>query len=127
RAVCRRESDGTLTSPYADPAPVIGPLAPRVGPHAYDLGASRAGRLTAPRGGEVVRVGQDAAAPGDPEADTASEPAQPSSEAQSPGAGDARTRLRGLPTRRGPGRGLAGPLLIAARRRATSPFRPARR
>ena len=41
-----------------------------------------------------------AAAPGDPEADTASEPSQPSSEAQSPEAGDARTRLRGLPTRR---------------------------
>ncbi|MBE8527042.1 DUF3499 domain-containing protein [Amycolatopsis sp. H6(2020)] len=100
RTMCRREADWTLTYAYADSTAVIGPLAPRVEPHAYDLCTFHADRLTAPRGWEVVRVGQDAAAPGDPEADTASEPSQPSSEAQSPEAGDARTRLRGLPTRR---------------------------
>ena len=99
RTMCRREADWTLTYAYADSTAVIGPLAPRVEPHAYDLCAVHADRLTAPRGWEVVRVGQDAAS-ADPGAAAEAEPAGSSPEAQSPDAGDARSRLRGLPTRR---------------------------
>jgi hypothetical protein len=35
---------------------VLGPLAAYVEPHCYDLCADHAGRLTAPRGWEVVRL-----------------------------------------------------------------------
>jgi hypothetical protein len=46
----------TLTYVYADSTAVLGPLATLAEPHSYDLCAAHAGRLTAPRGWEVVRL-----------------------------------------------------------------------
>jgi uncharacterized protein DUF3499 len=46
----------TLTYVYRDSTAVLGPLAAYVEPHCYDLCADHAGRLTAPRGWEVVRL-----------------------------------------------------------------------
>lgn len=66
RSFCQREAVATLTYAYSDSTAVIGPLATHVEPHAYDLCSFHAGRLTAPRGWEVLRLdyGQDDA-PGD--------------------------------------------------------------
>lgn len=41
---------------YADSTAVLGPLAPDVEPHCYDLCEPHAARLTAPRGWELVRI-----------------------------------------------------------------------
>lgn len=46
----------TLTYVYADSTAVLGPLATYAEPHCYDLCAEHAGRLTVPRGWEVVRL-----------------------------------------------------------------------
>jgi Protein of unknown function (DUF3499) len=46
----------TLTYVYRDSTAVLGPLAAYVEPHCYDLCADHAGRLTAPRGWDVVRL-----------------------------------------------------------------------
>lgn len=62
RMTCQRAATLTLTYAYAESTVVIGPLATRVEPHAYDLCAVHASRLTAPRGWEVVRL-EAAAAP----------------------------------------------------------------
>lgn len=62
RTVCQREATSTLTYAYADSTAVIGPLATRVEPHAYDLCEVHAARLTVPRGWEILRL------PGAPQA-----------------------------------------------------------
>lgn len=41
---------------YSDSTAVLGPLAQLAEPHSYDLCGEHAGRLTAPRGWEIVRV-----------------------------------------------------------------------
>lgn len=41
---------------YSDSTAVLGPLATLAEPHSYDLCSEHAGRLTAPRGWEVVRL-----------------------------------------------------------------------
>ncbi len=46
----------TLTYVYQDSTAVLGPLAQLAEPHSYDLCSEHAGRLTAPRGWEVVRL-----------------------------------------------------------------------
>jgi hypothetical protein len=46
----------TLTYVYRDSTAVLGPLAAYVEPHCYDLCEKHAGRLTAPRGWDVVRL-----------------------------------------------------------------------
>jgi hypothetical protein len=46
----------TLTYVYADSTAVLGPLAPQVEPHSYDLCESHGARLTAPRGWELIRI-----------------------------------------------------------------------
>ncbi len=46
----------TLTYVYSDSTAVLGPLATYAEPHCYDLCATHAQRLTAPRGWEVVRL-----------------------------------------------------------------------
>lgn len=46
----------TLTYVYLDSTAVLGPLAQQAEPHTYDLCDTHAGRLTAPRGWEVVRL-----------------------------------------------------------------------
>lgn len=46
----------TLTYVYSDSTAVLGPLATWAEPHTYDLCATHAARLTAPRGWEVLRL-----------------------------------------------------------------------
>jgi hypothetical protein len=45
----------TLTFVYSDSTAVVGPLATVREPHSWDLCVSHAGRITAPRGWELVR------------------------------------------------------------------------
>ena len=59
RAACGQPAVATLTYVYADSTAVVGPLAAYAEPHCYDLCAVHAGRLTAPRGWEVVRLPTD--------------------------------------------------------------------
>lgn len=54
----------TLTYVYADQTAVVGPLATRAEPHAYDLCQLHSERLSAPRGWEVLRLAPDPAASG---------------------------------------------------------------
>lgn len=59
RTACGRAAVATLTYVYADSTAVLGPLAGYAEPHSYDLCVEHAGRLTAPRGWEVVRLTPD--------------------------------------------------------------------
>ncbi len=63
RAGCPHPAAATLTYVYSDSTVVLGPLATYAEPHAYDLCAEHAGRLTAPRGWEVVRLDTGAPPP----------------------------------------------------------------
>jgi Protein of unknown function (DUF3499) len=45
----------TLTFVYSDSTAVVGPLATAPEPHSWDLCVSHAGRITAPRGWDLVR------------------------------------------------------------------------
>lgn len=63
RAGCTRPATATLTYVYADSTAVLGPLATYAEPHAYDLCAEHSGRMTAPRGWDVVRLATDQPAP----------------------------------------------------------------
>ncbi|MHB8450344.1 MAG: DUF3499 domain-containing protein [Mycobacteriales bacterium] len=62
RTACSLPAIATLTYAYAESTAVVGPLAPYVEPHTYDLCGMHAGRLTAPRGWAVLRIEGDAAA-----------------------------------------------------------------
>src|SRR3954462_3231884 len=53
---CSGPAVATLTYVYRDSTAVLGPLATYAEPHCYDLCAEHAERLTAPRGGEIVRL-----------------------------------------------------------------------
>lgn len=59
RSTCSAPAVATLTYAYAESTAVLGPLAPFVEPHSYDLCAPHADRLTAPRGWAVVRLEGD--------------------------------------------------------------------
>ena len=69
RPACKQPAVYTLTYVYRDSTAVLGPLATFVEPHCYDLCAAHAGRLTAPRGWDVVRLPVDPAEPAAREAD----------------------------------------------------------
>jgi hypothetical protein len=69
RPACKQPAVYTLTYVYRDSTAVLGPLATFVEPHCYDLCAAHAGRLTAPRGWDVVRLPVDPAEPATREAD----------------------------------------------------------
>lgn len=56
RITCARGAAWTLTYVYAEQTAVLGPLATHAEPHSYDLCEEHAGRLTAPRGWDVVRI-----------------------------------------------------------------------
>ncbi|WP_366139845.1 DUF3499 family protein [uncultured Kocuria sp.] len=56
RQICTRDAVMTLTYVYSDSTAVVGPLAGHAEPHAYDLCAVHADRLTVPRGWRVVRL-----------------------------------------------------------------------
>lgn len=45
-----------MTYVYAESTAVLGPLATHAEPHCYDLCSEHSGRLTAPRGWEIVRL-----------------------------------------------------------------------
>lgn len=53
---CRRPAVSSLTFVYEDSTVVLGPLGRTSEPHAYDLCAEHASRMTAPRGWELIRV-----------------------------------------------------------------------
>ncbi len=55
RPGCPHYGVATLTFVYSDSTAVIGPLAITHEPHSWDLCVSHAGRITAPRGWELVR------------------------------------------------------------------------
>ncbi|MDD9206848.1 DUF3499 domain-containing protein [Georgenia sp. 10Sc9-8] len=59
RSACDQPAVATLTYVYADSTAVLGPLSGSAEPHAYDLCAVHAGRLTVPRGWDVVRLATD--------------------------------------------------------------------
>jgi Protein of unknown function (DUF3499) len=59
RTACGRPAVATLTYVYADSTAVVGPLATYAEPHSYDLCEEHSGRLTAPRGWDVVRLEVD--------------------------------------------------------------------
>ncbi len=61
RTACKHPPVYTLTYVYRDSTAVLGPLATCVEPHCYDLCEKHAGRLTAPRGWDVVRLPVDPA------------------------------------------------------------------
>ena len=61
RSACSLPAIATLTYVYADSTAVVGPLATHAEPHCYDLCEAHAGRLTVPRGWEVVRHEPDPA------------------------------------------------------------------
>jgi Protein of unknown function (DUF3499) len=69
KPACKQPALYTLTYVYRDSTAVLGPLATYVEPHCYDLCAAHAGRLTVPRGWDVVRLPVDADDPVTPEAD----------------------------------------------------------
>jgi hypothetical protein len=105
----------TLTFVYSDSTAVVGPLATAAEPHSWDLCFSHAGRITAPRGWELVRH------PGpwvSPEEDDLIALAEAVREGQSgqaapangwyPQAGPADSGARGAPTT-APGGGVLAP------------------
>jgi hypothetical protein len=107
RSACSLPAVATLTYVYADSTAVVGPLATHAEPHCYDLCEAHAGRLTAPRGWEVVRHEPDASAlaprtSDDLEAlaDAVREAARPSPGSDLPpdGGTGRRGHLRALPT-----------------------------
>jgi hypothetical protein len=55
RPGCPHYAVATLTFVYSDSTAVVGPLATAREPHSWDLCVSHAGRITAPRGWELVR------------------------------------------------------------------------
>lgn len=59
RMMCHREATFTLTYAYSESTVVIGPLATRVEPHAYDMCSHHAAKLTAPQGWDIVRLDMD--------------------------------------------------------------------
>lgn len=56
RTACSRPAVSTLTFVYADSTAVLGPLARTSEPHTYDLCGEHAGRMTAPRGWELMKI-----------------------------------------------------------------------
>ena len=59
RPSCGKPAVATLTYVYADSTAVLGPLATHAEPHCYDLCDLHAGKLTAPRGWDMVRLQPD--------------------------------------------------------------------
>ncbi|WP_131097230.1 DUF3499 domain-containing protein [Streptomonospora litoralis] len=100
RTACRQPAVVTLTYVYADSTAVLGPLAAYAEPHCYDLCATHAERLTAPRGWEVVRLPAESsgAGPGSDDlealADAVREAARPPA-AESPVGQGVETNRRG--------------------------------
>lgn len=56
---CDEPAVATLTFAYQESTAVIGPLANRAEPHGHDLCRRHSGRLSAPRGWELIRLAED--------------------------------------------------------------------
>lgn len=69
RTACSRHAVATLTYVYSDQTAVLGPLATQAEPHCYDLCATHAEKLSAPRGWNILRLEIDADANGPSEDD----------------------------------------------------------
>ncbi|MGF2944141.1 DUF3499 domain-containing protein [Mycobacterium sp. Lab-001] len=70
RPGCPHYAVATLTFVYSDSTAVVGPLATAREPHSWDLCVGHAGRITAPRGWDLVRhAGPLSAEPTHPEED----------------------------------------------------------
>lgn len=59
----------TLTFVYSDSTAVVGPLATAREPHSWDLCVGHAGRITAPRGWDLVRHAGPLPVPSNPDED----------------------------------------------------------
>ena len=55
KVACAREAVATLTFDYGDQMAALGPLGPGGDPHAHDLCAQHADRLSVPAGWLVIR------------------------------------------------------------------------
>ncbi|GAA2893986.1 DUF3499 family protein [Microbacterium esteraromaticum] len=55
KVACAREAVATLTFDYGDQMAALGPLGPGGDPHAHDLCAAHAERLSVPAGWLVIR------------------------------------------------------------------------
>lgn len=69
RSGCSQPAVATLTYDYGDSVAVLGPLATYAEPHTYDLCAEHAGRLSAPRGWQVLRLADVSSEPPEPTVD----------------------------------------------------------
>ena len=69
RPGCPHYAVATLTFVYSDSTAVVGPLATAREPHSWDLCVGHAGRITAPRGWELVRHSAPLPLPGNPDED----------------------------------------------------------
>lgn len=63
RNACSRGASATLTYVHSDATVVIGPLATKAGPGAYDLCTEHAARFTPPRNWHVIRLEGQSEAP----------------------------------------------------------------
>lgn len=66
---CGRPATATLTFAYADQQAVLGPLATRHEPAAYDLCVEHSRKLSAPRGWELIRLPDAAPEPEEHDSD----------------------------------------------------------
>ena len=64
RTGCTALAVQTLTYIYSDSTVVLGPLATYAEPHSYDLCGDHGGKLTAPRGWELIRLTHEEVEPG---------------------------------------------------------------
>lgn len=69
RSACRGRAVATLTYVYADSTAVLGPLALQATPGCYDLCATHAASMSAPRGWEVIRLAEPQTTPPEPDDD----------------------------------------------------------
>ena len=69
RPGCPHYAVATLTFVYSDSTAVVGPLATAREPHSWDLCVGHAGRITAPRGWELVRHAGPLPIPSNPDED----------------------------------------------------------
>ncbi len=69
RPGCPHYAVATLTFVYSDSTAVVGPLATAREPHSWDLCVGHAGRITAPRGWDLVRHAGPLPVPSNPDED----------------------------------------------------------
>ncbi|WP_308071590.1 DUF3499 domain-containing protein [Kocuria sp. LUK] len=121
RQTCTRDAVTTLTYVYSDSTAVVGPLASHAEPHAYDLCAVHADRLTAPRGWRVVRLEPPEGFGGADELGAVAEAVRESAPPAPARQGRPQLRDVSLPRTRVAGAGSAGAPAAAVRPAAPAP------